>query len=220
NAARSTASGVGVRAGATFSFEDGWFAGGLFRYGYRDFRVSDRLFKADIHSFSGGAYGGKVWDVGTGSLRTTLGGLYTRHGIDSRRTALGERLKADYGANVFQVVGEAAWRIQATDALMVEPFAGGSWAMGYTEGFSESGGVAGLRGHSQASHTGVTTVGVRMDARVHENAVLKLDLGWEHVYGDIDTNSRMAFLAGSDDFLVRGTPADRDAAVVGVGAEV
>ncbi|MBE1237206.1 autotransporter outer membrane beta-barrel domain-containing protein, partial [Phaeovibrio sulfidiphilus] len=147
-------------------------------------------------------------------------GVYTRHGIDSRRTALGERLKADYGANVFQVVGEAAWRIQATDALMVEPFAGGSWTMGYTGGFSESGGVAGLRGHSQASHTGVSTVGVRMDARVHENAVLKLDLGWEHVYGDIDTASRMMFLAGSDDFLVRGTPADRDAAVVGVGAEV
>ena len=50
--------------------------------------------------------------------------------------------------------------------------------------------------------------------------MLNLDLGWEHTFGDVSTTSRMAFLSGSDIFSVRGTPADRNAAIVAVGAEV
>ncbi|MBE1236351.1 autotransporter domain-containing protein [Phaeovibrio sulfidiphilus] len=220
NAAKSTSSGIGVTAGASFGFEDGWFTGAVFRYAHRDFKVSDRAAKADIDSFSGGVYGGKVWDAGVGTLRTTLAGLYTRHEVDSKRSVIGERLSADYGADVFQVFGEAAWRVQANDWLMVEPFVGAAWNMAHSEDFSETGGAAALRSHSWTTHTGTSTLGVRMDARVHECAVLKLDLGWEHTWGDINPASRLAFVSGSTDFSVRGTPADRDVAVVGVGGEV
>ncbi|MBE1238004.1 autotransporter domain-containing protein [Phaeovibrio sulfidiphilus] len=220
NAARSTASGPGIMAGATLSLDDGWFAGGLVRYGYRDFRVPDRLFRADAHSVSGGVYGGKVWDVGAGTLRTTLAGIYTRYGIDSRRTAQAERLKASYGANVFQVMAEAAWRAPTAEGLTVEPFVAAAWNRACTEDFTESGGPAALHSRSWVTQTGTSTVGLRLDARIHEQVVLRLDLGWEHVYGDINTTSRQVFVSGSDDFSVRGTPADRDTAVLAAGASV
>ncbi|MBE1238010.1 autotransporter outer membrane beta-barrel domain-containing protein, partial [Phaeovibrio sulfidiphilus] len=221
NAAKTTSSGIDATVGASFGFDDGWFAGGLVRYASQDVGVASRGgFKADISSFSGGVYGGRAWSAGPGTLRTTLAGVYTHHDVDSRRRVLGDRLKADYGADSVQVLGEVAWRLQVSEALMLEPFAGASWNRTHSEGFRESRGVAALNSRSWTSDAGTTTVGARLDARVHENVALKFDAGWEYNFGDLDPTSRLAFASGSDPYTVWGVRADRHVAVVGVGAEV
>ncbi|MDR7949208.1 autotransporter-associated beta strand repeat-containing protein [Achromobacter aegrifaciens] len=202
----------------------GWRLGGSLGYTRADGQVSDRSSKATVDSYSAAIYGGKSFGLGAGRLNVMGGLAYTWHDIASQRqvTSLSQTLKADYHASTTQVFAEVGYAMGQDDKAGIEPFAGVSLGQQRTRGFQESGGFAALRGNNSSDDLASTTLGVRAHsdfAAGGRDGRLRATLGWRHAFGDLATQSTMAF-EGGQDFTVAGVPLARNAAVVGLEAEV
>lgn len=217
---------TGVFVGTDQPVGNGWRLGGALGYTDGNSRVDDRASQADVSSYSAALYGGKSFEAGRGKLNVMAGAAYTWHDIDSERSAsvagITEKLTARYGASTAQVFTELGYEIAVSDRISVEPFAGVSYSDVRTRGFSESGGLAALRGRSASQDQVASTLGVRGRSTFKvgdTEGTLRGSAGWRHAFGDITPRATMAF-DGSQAFTVTGAPIARDAAVVEVGADV
>ena len=97
-----------------------------------------------------------------------------------------------------------------------------SWNQIRTRDFQESGGTAALRGEGSTDDVTSTTLGLRGAMLIGSDSApgrLTATLGWRHAMGDVKPTQKLAFEGGST-FSVSGVPIARDAAVLGLGAEV
>ena len=226
NASRVRQHDGGLFIGGDGAVGGGWRLGGAL--GYIDSRstISDTSSRTNVDSYTATVFGGRNFYIGPGHLRFTAGAAYTWHDIDTKRDvvagSLNQRLSASYHASSTQVFTELGYNLKLGDAYTVEPFAGLAWNNLRTRDFEETGGTAALRGKGQTDDVTSTTVGLRGAWKFGaERAPSRLtaSLGWRHAMGDVKPSQTLAFEGGGT-FSVTGVPIARDAAVLGLGADM
>lgn len=108
--------------------------------------------------------------------------------------------------------------------MNVEPFANLGYQRYHRDGFTEKGGLAALNVDDQTEANFSSTFGVRL-AHLNrlENGISltpRASLGWRHTFGDVDSETRQAFLLGGSAFNVEGSALDRDSLMVEAGVDV
>ena len=223
NAADSRLVGAGLALGADMRLENGWLAGAALHGARMDSRIDDRDFAADINSIALSAYAGKEISAGTGVLRLLVGAGYAYNTIDSERSAsfpgFANELSASYDAHAWQVFGETAYTLPVTEALVLEPYAHLAWNGVHSSGFAEKGGPAGLKANEK-TFSGLTSVlGLRTGTRIHEKALLNLELGWLHEFGSQNQSWDFAFRHAGPSFSIKGNSGNRDAFKGGISLD-
>ncbi|MCX5591853.1 autotransporter domain-containing protein [Alcaligenes endophyticus] len=216
-----------IALGAEALLESDWRVGGAFAYTDSKVKLNARDSSADIDSYSLALYAGKSWLYHSNSLNLKAGVAHIWHDIDSRRhVELGgqQSLKASYDARTTQLFGELGYSMAVSDRSMVEPYLGLTWLSHRSDGFSESGGAAALKGKSHTDDVTLSTVGVRAATSVDMGTTavkLRGGLGWRHAFGDRQPKASLSFIQGnSSTFGVVGAPMIKNAAVFDLGAEV
>lgn len=155
-------------------------------------------------------------------LTAKFGAAHGWNDVSTRRTvafgALDSALSRDSKGATAQVFGELSHRGQWRGAN-VTPFAAVAYVNQRLDGFQESGGGAALTGEAQTLSATLTTFGSRIstDIALGDGVLMpNVQLGWQHVFGDVRTRAVMA-LPGSESFAISGTAIARDSLVVGLG---
>lgn len=178
---------------------------------------------------------GKVntWHVGAyaqrqdGPLSLRLGAAYSRHDGQSKRRVefdgFSDRPKGNYDADSQQAFAELGYAL-GSGRLSVEPFANLGYQRYQREGYTEKGGAAALNVNSQNQDNISSTLGLRLAQLNRLDNGMSLtprgSLGWRHMYGDVDSTTRQAFVLGGSAFNVEGTALDRDSLMVEAGLDL
>lgn len=178
---------------------------------------------------------GKVnsWHVGAyaqrqdGPLALRLGAAYSRHDGESKRTVefdgFRDRPKGDYDADSQQAFAELGYAM-GSGRLNVEPFANLGYQRYHRDSYTEKGGAAALSVDDQSQDNFSSTFGVRLAQLTQLDNGMSLtprgSLGWRHTFGDVDSNTRQAFVLGGSAFSVEGTALDRDSLMVEAGLDL
>ncbi|MFK0378096.1 autotransporter-associated beta strand repeat-containing protein [Pandoraea sp. NPDC090278] len=215
--------GMGVLAGVDAPFADAWRAGMFGGLGHSTFNTGGAA-SGNSNDAQIGAYVNRRF----GRLGATVGGAYGWQQISAQRAiAIGpiaQTARATYNAAVWQVFGEAAWRLDA-GRVSVEPFANVAYARVRTDAFDESGSIAGLHADEQSHGVTFSTAGLRGEilfatgTGFAASGRLRLSAGWRHAYGANTPDMQLAFSGTSAAFTVGGVPIARDAAVVSAGID-
>ncbi|WP_248312082.1 autotransporter-associated beta strand repeat-containing protein [Bosea sp. BK604] len=221
NAQKLTRSTGGFLIGADVAVFDTMRVGLLAGYSRSEFDAKGRLSSGESDNYHIGLYGGGQW----GALGLRAGASYTWHDVETSRTVafagFGNSLKSDYNAGTAQVFGELGYRFDVGQVAL-EPFAGLAYVNLHTDGFNETGGIAGLSGRSDDTSLGYSTLGLRAStsfALSGMDLTLRGGLAWRHAFGDVDPQATLAF-AGANPFTVSGLPIARNAALIEAGLDV
>ncbi|WP_347906186.1 autotransporter domain-containing protein [Pseudomonas purpurea] len=176
---------------------------------------------ASVDSYHLGVYAGHEIDA----LRLSVGGSHSWHRIDTKRDLqLGDvsaKQKSKRDAQTTQVFTEAAYRLDL-QPLALEPFANLAYVHLDSDGFTEKGGAAALKGGDDNRDAVLSTLGLRASKRLALNSQQQLDvsgtLGWQHNLSNTRSEENLAFASGGSPFSVQSVSMDRNAAVVGVRA--
>ncbi|MBW4796050.1 autotransporter outer membrane beta-barrel domain-containing protein [Pseudomonas tolaasii] len=175
----------------------------------------------------------RSWHVGAyavrqdGPLALRLGAAYSHHVGDNKRTVafegFNERPKGDYDADSQQTFAEVGYAL-GTGRFSIEPFANLGYQRYHRDSFREKGSVAALQVDAQTQENFSSTFGMRLAHLSQlENGISltpRASLGWRHLYGNVDSETRQAFLVGGDAFNVEGSALDRDSLMIEVGLDV
>lgn len=226
NASSVSQSAGGFFVGGDGAVGNGWRLGGAVGYTGSHSSVADAASRTSVDSYTATMFGGRNFPAGPGHIRFMAGAAYTWHDIDTKRDiaagSLNQRLKSSYRASSTQVFTELGYKLPLNDATSIEPYAGLAWNQLRTRDFQESGGTAALHGSGATDDVTSTTLGLRGAWEFGADRApgrLTASLGWRHAMGDVKPKQQLAFDGGST-FSVTGVPIARDAAVVGLGAEV
>jgi len=226
NASSLSQSAGGLFVGGDGAVGGGWRLGGAVGYIGSHNSIDDVSSRTNVDSYTATLFGGRNFQAGPGNIRFMAGAAYTWHDIDAKRDvvagSLNQRLESSYHASSTQVFTELGYNLPLADAYTIEPFAGLAWNQLRTRGFEESGGTAALRGSSSSDDVTSTTLGLRGAwefGSEHAPGRLTASLGWRHAMGDVTPKQQLAFDGGST-FSVTGVPIARNAAVLGLGAEM
>lgn len=216
----------GLFVGGDGAVGGGWRLGGAVGYIGSHNSIDDTSSRTNVDSYTATLFGGRNFQAGPGHIRFMAGAAYTWHDIDAKRDvaagSLNQRLESSYHASSTQVFTELGYKLPLGDAYTIEPFAGLAWNQLRTRGFEESGGTAALHGSSNSDDVTSTTLGLRGGWEFGSDRTpgrLTASLGWRHAMGDVKPKQQLAFEGGST-FSVTGVPIARDAAVLGLGAEM
>jgi outer membrane autotransporter protein len=226
NASRLSQSDGGLFVGGDGAVGGGWRLGGALGYIGSHGSIDNVSSRTDIDSYSATLFGGRNFYAGPGHFRLTAGAAYTWHDIETKRSvaagSLNQQLDSSYHASSTQVFTELGYSLPLSDAYTIEPYAGVAWNQLRTRDFSESGGTAALHGAGQTDDVTSTTLGLRGAWQFGSDRApsrLTASLGWRHAMGDVNPMQTVAFDGGTT-FSVAGVPIARDAAVLGLGAEM
>lgn len=221
NTADLNASTGGFVAGVDAPISADWRLGVMGGYSNSSFDSSSRASFGHSDNYHLGMYAGAQY--GAVSFRSGL--TYTWHQVSTNRTVsfggINDHLKADYDAGSVQAFGELGYRIDVK-SVAFEPFANLTYVNLQRNGFQERGGMTALSSPSDSLDTTLTTFGARTSSDFMLGSYIATArgmLGWQHTFGDNDPAARMAF-AGSQSYVVSGTPLSKDAAVVELGVDV
>ncbi|MGB3290452.1 MAG: autotransporter domain-containing protein, partial [Burkholderiaceae bacterium] len=221
NTARLSHDTIGVVLGADMPLNEHWRAGAAGAFAYDRLAADARNSDATLNSYSLAAYLGGRFD----QWRLRAGTAYSWSSINTKRridaAAVGGTARAKYDASTVQVFGEAGYEMTVGD-FKVEPYAGLAYVGISSDGFTESGSIAALKGDSTNHSVVYGTLGVHLKAPtfdIGKAAVnTRLTLGWQHAFGKVDPSRTLAFSGGSP-YSVDGAPLGRDTALVRVGAQ-
>lgn len=226
NASSVSQSAGGLFVGGDGAVGGGWRLGGALGYTGSHNSIADASSRTDIDSYTATLFGGRNFPAGPGHFRFMAGAAYTWHDIDTKRdvaaASLNQRLESSYHASSTQVFTELGYNLPVGDAYTIEPYAGLAWNQVRTRDFQESGGSAALHGSGNSDDVTSTTLGLRGAWQFGTDQApgrLTATLGWRHAMGDVKPRQELAFSGGST-FSVTGVPIARDAAVLGLGAEM
>jgi len=198
-----------------------WRFGAYGGYNGANLSVGARASSGKSDAFHAGVYAGAQW----GALGLRLGAAYAGQDIDIHRSVsfagFADAPYRRYGAGVFQLFGEAGYKLDAGFAAL-EPFGNLALVRLHTNGFSEFGDAAALSTQGGDTNAAFGTLGLRFAKNLPIfGAPLALDgmVGWRHAFGDV-TPWMTASLAGGDRFTVAGAPIDRDALVIEPGLDL
>jgi outer membrane autotransporter protein len=209
-------SGVDAGLGGT------WRAGFATGYSQTSDDVDARLSSARIDSYHFALYTGGA----LGPLAIRSGAAWTWHDIDTDRAVLFpgffEREKASYDGDTGQIFGEIAMPF-ATVGGGFEPFADLAYVHVGTGGFTESGSIAALTAGRNDEDLGYSTLGLRGAATLFvagAQFIPHASAGWQHAYGDVTTDTALAFASPNVGFVISGVPIARDSAILLAGIDV
>ncbi|MDZ4306137.1 MAG: autotransporter domain-containing protein [Pseudomonas sp.] len=179
--------------------------------------------RASVDSYHFGAYAGQE----IGAWRLSGGATYSWHRADVKRELqYGEvagKQKAKVDARSTQVFTEAAYRLNL-QPLALEPFANLAYVHLDSDGFSEKGDAAALKGGDDTRDLVLSTLGVRalktFNLTDHQALDVSGTLGWQHNLSSTDSERHLAFASGGTSFAVESSPMVRDAALVGARASL
>ncbi|PHN24451.1 autotransporter serine protease [Pseudomonas sp. ICMP 460] len=189
--------------------------------GYSDTSLnmgSDTHSRASVDSYHFGAYAGRE----IGAWRLSGGATYSWHRADVKRDlqygAVAGKQTAKVDARSTQVFTEAAYRVNL-QPLALEPFANLAYVHLDSDGFTEKGDAAALKGRDDTRDVVLSTLGVRalktFNVNDHQQLEVSGTLGWQHNLSSVDSEQHLAFASGGPSFAVESTPRARDAALVG-----
>ncbi|MCW0209914.1 MAG: autotransporter domain-containing protein [Achromobacter sp.] len=226
NASSVNQSSGGLFVGGDGAVGGGWRLGGALGYIGSHSSIADTASRTNVDSYTATLFGGRNFPAGPGHVRFMAGAAYTWHDIDTKRDvaagSLAQRLESSYHASSTQVFTELGYHLPLGDAYSIEPYAGVAWNQLRTRDFDESGGTAALHGAGSSDDVTSTTLGLRgawLFGSDRAPGRLTATLGWRHAMGDVKPRQELAFEGGST-FSVTGVPIARDAAVLGLGAEM
>ncbi|ANN65879.1 autotransporter outer membrane beta-barrel domain-containing protein [Bordetella bronchialis] len=226
NASRVSQSDGGLFVGGDGAIGGGWRLGGALGYIGSHSSVADVSSRTNVDSYTATLFGGRNVQAGPGHFRFMAGAAYSWHDIGTKRSvaagSLDQSLESSYHASSAQVFTELGYNLPLGDAYNIEPFAGVAWNQLRTRHFDESGGTAALHGSGNSDDVTSTTLGLRgawLFGSDRAPGRLTASLGWRHAMGDLTPRQDLAFDGGKT-FSVTGVPIARDAAVLGLGAEM
>jgi subtilase-type serine protease len=204
--------------GVDWSLSPAWRVGLLGGYSRTD--LDSTGVDGKVNSWHLGAYAQRQ----DGPVALRLGAAYSRHDGESKRTVqfdgFSDRPKGDYDADSQQAFAELGYAM-GSGRLNVEPFANLGYQRYHRDSYTEKGGAAALNVDSQSQDNVTSTFGVRFAQLSQlENGMSltpRASLGWRHTYGDVDSETRQAFVLGGSAFSVEGTALDRDSLVIEAG---
>jgi outer membrane autotransporter protein len=219
NAAPVDRSTGGTFLGVDGTFEGTWRLGIAGGYTHSDFDLDRRRSSGSLESYHAAGYGG----LQLGGFGARLGGVYTWHDAETRRTidvgSFADRTTAQRDARTAQVFAELGYGL-AFEPVAIEPFAGLSYVHLETDRFRETGGDAALAGFAGDADLTTSTLGLRSAIRVLRtesiDVALRAVLGWRHAFSETRPTARLAFREGGTPFTVAGAPIARDSAAVDV----
>ncbi|MDR7281384.1 outer membrane autotransporter protein [Pseudomonas corrugata] len=214
-------SSQGLVLGADWSVDEQWRIGVL--GGKSETRLDSRGLDGDLDSLHVGAYALRQ----DGPLSLRLGATYSNHdGNTKRRVAFkgfSDRPEGRYDANTQQAFAEAGYNLGRAN-VSIEPFAGLGYQRYQRDSYTEKGGAAALKVHSQSQNNLNSTIGLRL-AKLNtlDNGMQltpRFTAGWKHTFGDVESNTRQRLVTGGKDFTVSGAPLDRDSLLVDAGLDL
>ncbi|EIK97432.1 outer membrane autotransporter barrel protein [Pseudomonas sp. M47T1] len=204
-----------------------WAASPLWRLGvlggYSNTDLDTTGVDGSVDSWHLGAYALRQ----DGPLAVRLGAAYSYHDGRNRRTVAFDGFtdspKGDYHANSQQAFAELGYSL-GTGRWNAEPFANLGYQRYHRDSYQEKGGAAALDVDTQSQDNFTSTLGVRAaHLSTLDNGMSitpRASLGWRHTYGDVDSDTRQAFLSGGNAFSVQGTALDRDSLLAEAGVDV
>lgn len=207
--------------GVDWALSPAWRVGLLGGYSQTDLDTSGVDGKLD--SWHVGAYAQRQ----DGPLALRLGAAYSSHDGENKRRVdfdgFSDRPKGSYDADSQQAFAELGYEM-GSGRLSVEPFANLGYQRYHRDSYKEKGGAAALSVDSQNQDNFSSTFGTRF-AQLNqlENGMSltpRASLGWRHTYGDVDSETRQAFVLGGSAFNVEGSTLDRDSLMVEAGLDL
>lgn len=128
---------------------------------------------------------------------------------------------ANYNGDVGQLFAELAYPI-LTRGGVVEPFAGLAYVHVGTDGFTESGPIAGLTSSGLSMDLGYGTFGARAGTTVVWGGTTvspHASLAWQHAFGDITPVQALAFASTGIGMGVGGAPLAQNSALLEIGVD-
>ena len=211
---------LGADAPVPGAFGNAWRVGVAGGYTHDDLSVKARNSSGTFESVFGALYGAADY----GPVAVRLGASYGGNSTDTNRSILFpgfiDGAHTSYGGDTVQGFGEVGYRLGFARAVL-EPVLQGAAIHIHQDGFSETGGVAALRGFGQDNDVQTTTLGVRGEIAPWSTlpVVARAFLGWRHAFGDANPAALLAFEAGSSAFSVTGAPIDRNALAAEAGLD-
>jgi outer membrane autotransporter protein len=219
NAASQQRAAAGLFAGVDGSVE-GYTLGALAGYGQSSLAIDERSSSALTDVLHLGVYGGTQSDA----LQLRAGAGLSHAAIGTERTVeftgLSEDLAARYGALLLHGFAEVGYSIEA-GPVTLEPFANLAHARIHTDGFTEAGGDAALRGDSAGFDSTLATIGVRAsgDFRIAERDVSAHGtIAWQQAFGTAPASTHQ-FIEG-EAFTVDGVPVAGGALLLDLGVDI
>lgn len=212
----------GTLFGADWAMSADWRLGVVGGYSRSDIDAGQGA-SGDVDSYHVGVYALTQLD----QLALRLGAAYSRHDGENKRrvsfAGVDDKLRGDYNADSQQAFAELAYPY-ASGRLLAEPFASLGYQRYSRDAYSEKGGDSALRVQSQEQDNLSSTVGIRI-ARLDQFAngmsfTPRMSVGWRHTYGDVDSETRQAFLSGGSAFSAQGTAQDRNSMLLEAGFDV
>lgn len=212
---------AGSVLGVDWSLSPLWRVGVL--AGYSKSNLDSHNVDGQFHSWHVGAYAMRR----DGPFVLRLGAAYSGHDGDNKRIvefeSFRDRPKGSYDADSQQAFAEAGYLL-GSGRLNIEPFANLGYQRYHRDHFAEKGGIAALAVDAQTQENFSSTMGVRL-VLLHQlqngiSLTPRTSLGWRHIYGNVDSQTRQAFLLGGNAFNVEGTSLDRNSLVVEAGVDV
>jgi|GEM_PF-264142 len=212
---------AGSVLGIDWSLSPVWRMGVLGGYSKTDLSNSD--VDGKLRSWHLGIYAMRQ----DGPLALRLGATYSQHDGDNKRTVefdrFSDRPKGSYDADSQQAFAELGYTL-GTGRLNVEPFTNLGYQRYHRDRYTEKGGAASLDVHSQTQDNFSSTFGVRL-AQLNQlqngiSLTPRASFGWRHTYGDVDSETRQAFVLGGSAFKVEGSALDRDSLMIEAGLDV
>lgn len=212
----------GVLTGADVRLDHGWRLGLATGYSQSSVHATGRDSSSSVDTVHVAAYGGG--EIGPAVLRS--GAAWGWNSIETNRSVLFPGLfeaeKSSYSGGAGQVFGELAVPMSWL-GMTAEPFAGLAFVHVGTDGFVESGPVAGLTGAAANQNVGYSALGMRVASitQIGELTVVsRASLAWQHAYGDVSPEAALAFASGGSSFVVSGSPIAVDSALIETGLGV
>lgn len=161
-----------------------------------------------------------------GPLALRLGASYSSQDGESKRnvafSGFSDRLRGNYDANTQQAFSELGYQL-AEGRLLLEPFVSLSYQRYSRDSYDEKGGAAALHVDAQEQDNLSNTLGLRLAfLRTLDNGLSmtpRLNLGWRHTYGDLNSSTQQAFLSGGSAFSVEGSALDRNSLLLEAGLD-
>ncbi|MCU1776678.1 autotransporter outer membrane beta-barrel domain-containing protein [Pseudomonas sp. 14P_5.3_Bac1] len=211
----------GTVLGADWALDSDWRVGLLGGYSKTDLDTSG--VDGSVDSWHAGVYAMRQ----SGPLALRLGAAYSGHQGDSKRTVafngFNDRPKGDYDANSQQAFAELGYAM-GSGHLSAEPFANLGYQRYQRDSYNEKGGAAALHVDGQTQDNFSSTFGLRLAhlSQLDNGISLtpRVSAGWKHTYGDVDSSTRQAFLAGGTAFNVQGSALDRNSLLLEAGLDV
>jgi outer membrane autotransporter protein len=211
----------GVLAGVDFPVFNDARVGVMAGAGHSKSDAKSLLTKNSSDDYSFGVYGSK--DIGKISLRG--GVIYGKHDVDTKRdvefSGFSDKVSSKYTVDTIQTFVEADYKISLGVATL-KPFVNLSRIDMDTSGFKEKGGAEAITGKRDSVAVNTSTAGVRTSLPFkikNTNGSIYASVGWQHVLGDVSPDATMS-IGGSPSFKVSGAKLSRDAAMIGVGANI